>query len=115
MIGYWLDVRRPGGGRAIDQRVGVVGEDLDPRRRHPDIVRARLAGSSGYGLVHEERRPGEAQPRHAAEVPQHVRAEREPYHCTASFPSETISITDNDVLPSTGPASSHDDAGVTVS
>jgi hypothetical protein len=69
MIRGWLHVRCAGFGGAIDEAVGLIDEDLDPRGGQSNVGRARLARLAWHGLVHEERSALEMKARNTAEIP----------------------------------------------
>jgi hypothetical protein len=76
MIGERLHVSGSGCRCTFDQCTGVIYEHLDPSRRHPDLVRARLARSPRDSLVQEEWRSPEMQTCDPAKVPHEIGAQR---------------------------------------
>src|SRR5579863_2718344 len=73
-----LPQRRPGGYRALEHRVGVVHEELDPHGR--EARRTGAAGAMGWGFLGEEELcPADIEPGHyvsaRVDLPQHFRTE----------------------------------------
>lgn len=68
--------RRPCRKGSIEDRIGVLDKELDPRGRHPSTGRARLGRIVRIDLMEEEGGTSDLQPDDTAEVPYGLCSER---------------------------------------